>query len=487
MAKRNMLLNSNFEYQGNPLYNWQMDQYVNLQNNGGIGDSNCIRFDYHPGGQAHLLSQSMDLVPGEVYRMSAMAKRQGDMTLFLAVSYKNNANQWQQITSNAFNIPNGGAYQEIYTSFVIPSNVKSENVWMYVIACNTPGQTTAKAYVDNVQLYGSDGLGGNVYGRTRDWSAVCSSAGGAYLRSVWPNALVKILSYQIVGNERWVYFTRLEDGNGWIRATDIGLDPVPPYQAVPWVEATNIANVRDTKNSSTAQSLGKPSSGSLFQVRGRDTTYTEITWGKAGYPNGITSYILNSELSDNPPMADNFVERMCDVAKSFEGQEGAVAWQYAAGSTTGEAWCQSFLNNMAISAGLVSPGDKLMPTSQGTPSNTKQVMEWLRAQHRLSESSIKLVNGIPQSNQYPEPVEPPKLGDWVYFLSKKDAEAGYTTSHVEMVIEIDPNNAYRVKTCGGDVTVNAKRVVAVRWFDLKNMRPTGSYDYYYVAHGSPNW
>ena len=182
----------------------------------------------------------------------------------------------------------------------------------------------------------------------------------------------------------------------------------------------------------------------------------------------------------------NFEKRMAQMAKSFDGQIGTIAFNNISGQ-----WCQKFLNNMAISAGLTYHAGKLPPNNgQMSASNTWHVLQWLRGNGYIAEALNPIVNGVLTNGQIPKAQDPPKIGDWVYLLSKRGAQQSPpdNTSHVEMVVEIDSYNPYRVKLCGGDVISGANQIVKVRdWVDLQNMNPQSLDDYYYVAHGHPFW
>lgn len=251
------------------------------------------------------------------------------------------------------------------------------------------------------------------------------------------------------------------------------------------------ANVTSEASSSSGTRLGTFKAGAAVKLTGEQNGFAQIVFGKRR--NGPYEAYVPLDRVTRVDITSLFITRMRVFAQSFVGHT-ADAWDY-----TG-SWCQNFLNNIAISSGLPHFDGKLPPhNTENNAGNTWHALEFLRRSGYVSEANNPLgeidefgdpipVNGV---HIYPTAATEPKIGDWVYFLSKKDALDGYHTSHVEVVTGIDVNDPYWVRTVGGDVTIGGVRQVAQRWFRLKNMKPAlgsaGLYGYYYVAHGHPFW
>jgi hypothetical protein len=351
MAIKNMLLNSDFEHPTNPTYNWQLEApYVTPENTGGTNNSKCVKFSPNPAGGTHVLSQSMDLVPGATYQFKCRAFFNGpNISLCLAMicNGANGQSNWQY--SSIFS---GSGWKDISHNFTVPSNVTSENVWLQVRATNTPGAPgSSHALVDDVQLIGDDGVGSgavNTYRRTADWTMIRTQPNGLYYYTIWPNALVKIAEkLPNYFGKTWYRVTRLHDAGGWCSPSEIGLpEDTPAGTHLSAVCNTFAVRIWDEEHQSNSPFKSPPTGRMPLTVvdYGHSTMYKTFY----GFKPLTEKYVMKS-MVDIYAVNRSPGQRIADIASFWIGTHKA---DLGMGSDPNSQWCMWFANWMIGAAGL---------------------------------------------------------------------------------------------------------------------------------------
>lgn len=487
MANKNHILNSNFESN----VEFMTEGAVNCVNGNSYNGNRCIHFTHSNAGGSHFLYYDKWLVPGKTYTLSFYIKMIGTTpNVEPAVKYKDAAGNYQMVYGGHRTA--GSSYGRQEFQFTIPANSPSTFVTIYVYS--NIYDSSQQVWLDQLELWGEDSPmpasgSGNINDQmivTMNFADARSSANpsASSLFFMWTGDICTIKD-QTVGSDglKWFKVKHGAQPEGWVRADYLGI----VTDVASWGRVTNNpANVQILEQaSSSSRLLGTWHNPAMLKITGETGQYYKLLWVKGSYPNGSDAYVRKAEVVTMTPYG-NFEKRMAQMAVSFKDQIGITLFD-----NISSGWCQSFLNIMAVSAGLTFPAGKLPPNNPPmSASNTWHVLQWLRTSGYVSEASNPIINGVLTNGQIPKAKEPPKIGDWVYLLSKRDAQLStpLNTSHVEMVVEIDPYNPYRVKLCGGDVISGPNQIVKVRdWIDLQNMNPQNPDDYYYVAHGHPFW
>ena len=219
---------------------------------------------------------------------------------------------------------------------------------------------------------------------------------------------------------------------------------------------SGFVNIRDGASVST-QRKGRWKANSMFYITGISGDWRKIRFGKPHTPHAIGGEAwINGDFIEAAYAGNSFVDRYCNIAKSFAGQEGAIAFEYT--HEYGK-WCQAFLLNMAIMAGLANSSLTLpCETSNGTNANIWSAYQWMETNGTVSTSLATC---------------PIKKGDWLYYKSGND-----NMSHVGLIVDVTGRQVKRVE---GNITEDGKKIVKYydTWETLDQIP-----DAYAIAH---NW
>ncbi len=350
MATRNIFLSSTFDDAVTPLYGWQMSDTVSHVSGQGVNGSKCIYF-----APTHLmkptLTQSADVIPGGVYRFKCQAKRGSDgddyvREVNLEVSYKGAGGTWVTINKNFKKITT--SYTEYEHVFTIPADITSENAWFHLRIYSPDRYNYLETWVDNVELIGDDNVGNEVGTYVRMPKAInfhtSTSTSSPIAYTIWRNALSKIVEKAQVGATTWYKFRRIEHGDGWCRAIDLGFenDSVPSPNTL-YVGKINAVDVRVRPEMNTSgEPLGKYPNGSPIGYRlTSDPSWHETYWGfnptKIGYSQ--STYITTETKTT--------AQLLADIAKFWYDKN----WDIDDFGMDGK-WCQWWVNFCVTQAGL---------------------------------------------------------------------------------------------------------------------------------------
>jgi hypothetical protein len=135
-------------------------------------------------------------------------------------------------------------------------------------------------------------------------------------------------------------------------------------------------------------------------------------------------------------------ERMCTIAKNEIGLAEPDAYKYY-GIASGTAWCQLFVNWLALQAGM---NDSLVPKTASTPEG----IEWFilngnrfwfvseENKKKMREYSTQVSSNTVEGLTDEEKAFVPKSGDFIYFRWNSHPEDH--CSHVGFVYSVDTSN-----------------------------------------------
>ena len=216
-------------------------------------------------------------------------------------------------------------------------------------------------------------------------------------------------------------------GNGYIATNYVSTDnggsaPTSGYAKIKST-VSGIVNIRETASTSSRR-LGKWKANSMFYITGTSGDWRKIRFGKPHTPQAVGGEAwIHGDYIESASAGSTFAERYCNIAKSFAGQTGADAFEYT--SSYGE-WCQAFLLNMAIMAGLPNPSSNLpCNTSNGDNTSTWSAYQWMMS------------NGTVTTNLSSCTI---KKGDWLYYKRGSD-----NMSHVGLIVDVNGRQVKRVE------------------------------------------
>ena len=236
--------------------------------------------------------------------------------------------------------------------------------------------------------------------------------------------------------------------------------PTPPqpqalYGIVANVPSDQTVTVRHAANTSSGY-LGHWKNGAKFAILGAQGDGVRIRWGKDWDANThapTEDAWINSDFVETINMPTLFVDRYVEMALSFVGHPGS-AWGY----NDNNSWCQSFINNMAISAGLQNVESKILINS-----NTWDCYTWLMQNGQYTSEDLANCEL--------------RKGDWIYYRYNTSDN----TSHVGIITDVDGR---LIKTVAGNVITSSSQPHIVDTQDWFNISDTA-----YKVRGiaRPNW